>query len=326
MIVASNASDREKDDPVDDVQDAEPLVVDGRDPAVERLEERAGGLRLGGGREAGSREALGGHVGPRLPSAQRLQVVHERVEPLLVELHRRHQDSGLERRWDRGPRPSGSRPCWAPRRGQSLPAHQVREVRTVQTVSHRSADGVAVEAGRRLEDPPALRATAGARRRATPAASATQRSKSSRVSTYDSQEHLRVLRAAELGALPDVEPRARRGSIQVVLTLFGMRSVFPARRGTQKLCATSAERRVRNVGAGMGGIADRHVQLVGRHDPERGIAKLPPPLAADDRDLQSSGRLGPILDLEDRSGGRQPRTITIRTGITVHATSTCSLP
>ena len=43
----------------------------------------------------------------------------------------------------------------------------------------------------------------------------------------------------------------RSGSIQTRLVLFGITSIFPASCGTQKLCATSADSSVMNVGVAL---------------------------------------------------------------------------
>ena len=192
-------------------------------------------------------------------------------------------------------------------RGDRLAAHEVREVGAVAAV-RRPCRGPCGSSGR-----PSSRRRAGPRDASAAATAAsgavrwdaTQRSKSSARVDVDAQQHLRVLGPAELGALSQVQARPR-GSIHILFTRFGMRSVFPASRGTQKLWATSAERSVRKVGAGCAASLTGHVELVGGHDAELRIAKLPPPLAADDRDLEGPGRLRPVLDLEDRAGRRQP--------------------
>src|SRR4029077_11975570 len=49
------------------------------------------------------------------------------------------------------------------------------------------------------------------------------------------------------------ERRVSRGSIHIEFGWLGIRSVFPASRGTQKLWSVSADSRVRNVGVGCAG-------------------------------------------------------------------------
>ena len=114
-----------------------------------------------------------------------------------------------------------------------------------------------------------------------------------------------MLRSAELGALPQVHPRlpgVDPGRVDLVRDQVGLAREAGDPEAVRHVGGEEGQKR----GRGTGGVADRQVQLVGRHDPERGIAELPPPLPADDRDLQGAGRLRPILDLEDRAGGRQP--------------------
>ena len=183
-------------------------------------------------------------------------------------------------------------------------AHQVREIRTVPTVPHRSADGVAVQAGRGLEDPAALGGASGGGVGLRPLGRDPALEVLGRIDD-DSQKHLRVLRPAELGALPQVHP-GQPGIDPRRVDLVRDQVGLPRETGDPEAVRHVGGEEGQKRGRGMGGIADRQVQLVGRDDPERGIAELPPPLPADDRDLQSAGRLGPILDLEDRPGGRQP--------------------
>ena len=86
----------------------------------------------------------------------------------------------------------------------------------------------------------------------------------------------------------------------MTLRRFGMTSVLPASRGTQKLCATSADSSVRYVADARG-----HVQLVRGHDPEVRILELPPPLVADHAHVDGVGRRRGSLDLVDRPRGRR---------------------
>ena len=83
---------------------------------------------------------------------------------------------------------------------------------------------------------------------------------------------------------------ARRGSNHMRLVLPGIRSVLPASRGTQKLWHTSADFSVRKIGRRARRIARRDVQLVGGDDAELGVADLPPPLVADDGDVEGAWR------------------------------------
>ena len=84
-------------------------------------------------------------------------------------------------------------------------------------------------------------------------------------------------------------------------TRFGIRSVFPARRGTQKLWSVSAESRVRNVGVGCDGIAYRNMQFIRRDHAQGRITELPPELMADGDHFNRPRRLRSILDRMDHA-------------------------
>ena len=122
----------------------------------------------------------------------------------------------------------------------------------------------------------------------------------------DAQQHLRVLGPAVLRALPEVQPR-----------LLGVdpHLVHAVRDEVRLARQTRDPEAVRDVGGEQpeecrrraGRVADRHVQLVRRDDPQRGIPELPPPLMADRGDVERRRRPGGVLDLIDRArpGERQ---------------------
>ena len=85
------------------------------------------------------------------------------------------------------------------------------------------------------------------------------------------------------------------------LTRFGIRSVFPASRGTQKLWSVSAESKVRNVGVGMRGIADWNMQFVGSDNAKSRVTKFPPELMADGSHFDRPRGFGGILDGVDHA-------------------------
>ena len=143
-----------------------------------------------------------------------------------------------------------------------------------------AAHGVAVDAGGRLEDararPPTVGSVAAGARCA-----ATQRSNS--VARLRRRRAAACARAACRSTRRTARGRApgSRGAIHMRLVRFGITSVLPASRGTQKLCTTSADSSVEEGRRGVAGVAHRHVQLVGGDDAEVRVADLPPPLMAD---------------------------------------------
>ena len=262
-------------------------MIDRHDPVVQRLEDRS--ARRPAQRPAASRSRVR-LIGRHRSSAHRKRPAGTRrpaSSSLVVELHRRHQRAGLERVRIRRSRRAGLAGVFGDARrrrssrgssGASGPGRRV-------PLPRGPADRVAVDAGRRLEQRAGRPATPGSAA-AGCCCAATQRSKSSRVSTIDPQQHLRVLGAAVLGALPEVECRARAGRSTSRCAGSGMRSVLPASRGTQKLCATSADCSVRNVGAGCAASLTGTCSSLAVTIPRLGIAELPPPLMADHGDVE----------------------------------------
>ena len=89
-----NAADYEEDQGVEDIKDAEALVVYGGDPVVE-------GLNPGTGGNSASRngQCIRCHdsASKKFTLAQRFQIIHKRIEIRVAEFHGRHQRAGLER-------------------------------------------------------------------------------------------------------------------------------------------------------------------------------------------------------------------------------------
>jgi hypothetical protein len=109
-----------------------------------------------------------------------------------------------------------------------------------------------------------------------------------RVPDHD-QQHQGVLESAVLGALADVRSDSPRLDPDPILS--GIASFFPATWGIQKRCATSTDWVVMKRRRRPGHVADGGVDFIGRDDAELRIADLPPPLAADDGDLERVRRL-----------------------------------
>ena len=180
-------------------------------------------------------------------------------------------------------------------------------------LADRAADRVAVDAGGRLEDargPVARRVRRGRRLplRRHPALEVLGACRRRRAAA-SWRAGCRSTRRTGRG-----RGRAAAGSIHIWLTRFGIRSVLPASRGTQKLWATSAdEQRAGRSASGARGSLTGTCSSLAVTMPELRVAELPPPLVADDRDLERAGRPRRVLDLVDHARGRQ-RTARRRSG------------
>src|SRR5262245_25224756 len=152
---------------------------------------------------AGEAARVGSIDAMRSSLAQSQQVVDERVELLAGELHRRHERARLQRVRALEPREQVLAAHQGGAGRERLTAREVRQVRAEAPGGDGPAHAVAVDAGRRLEDAPpghgrGVGHRGGALRR-RPALEVR-----ARVRDY-AQEHVGVLRAAELRALPEVE-------------------------------------------------------------------------------------------------------------------------
>ena len=196
------AGDREEEDPVDDVHDPEPLVVDRRHPAVQALEQPQARVRAAGSRRtsgAGSRKtwsrspsaASAGTRPARRASGPRASWTASARQASARRDRRTHARScsgvlGTEPaaivsrliRWVRSgpyrPLPTVPRTVW-----------QFRQA-VVSKTRRPAATASPVAAAGALRGHPAIEVLSGV--------------------DVDAQEHLRVLRAAVLGALALVEP------------------------------------------------------------------------------------------------------------------------
>src|SRR6266852_5263581 len=112
----------------------------------------------------------------------------------------------------------------------------------------------------------------------------------------------------------------------MLLGWLGMRSVLPARRGTQKLWSVSAERSVRKVGVGCAGSLTgmcSSFAVTTFSDGYRYSHQNWWPMT-----VTSMALLGwaAFWMLAITRAAARNRTTTIRIGMTVHASSTCVLP
>jgi hypothetical protein len=120
----------------------------------------------------------------------------------------------------------------------------------------------------------------------------------------DPEEHPRVLHAAELGTLPDVgtgRPRLDPGPVGLAGDDVGLAGELRDPEAVNHVGGLERDERARRPR----GVADRDVQLVGRHDPQLRIANLPPPLVPHHRDLDRVAGGRRPLDREDVPGCRQ---------------------
>ncbi len=131
----------------------------------------------------------------------------------------------------------------------------------------------------------------------------------------DAQKHLRVLSSAVLSALAQIKAGLVRldphpvGMVRNQISLARQSRHPPA---VIRICGIQLEERGRR----MVRIAYRDVKLIRGHHIEARVAILPPELVADDGDV----------DRARWPAVARNRTRVIRTGIIVHASSTCRLP
>src|SRR2546428_3351243 len=136
--------------------------------------------------------------------AQRHEVREQLVELGLVELHRRHEDTGLERSWILHPGAKIFRCVAHGTSAERRAAHQMSQVRAEHAVPRRPADAMAVDAGQRGEELAARPRRRLPRRRGPlcrdPGPELVLRKHGSH------EGHQRVLEPAILGALADIRP------------------------------------------------------------------------------------------------------------------------
>ena len=141
-------ADHEKNKRIEDVHDAQTLVIDGRDPLVQPIDE----------------------TGETPPAAWAARLNQSTSDVFLLALTEVSPDMRLPRPvldrsipspaswsqvlWRQGfESTAGDFPAYsAPPRGNRVPAHQVRQIRTEATIGHRARHGVAVDAGGGFED------------------------------------------------------------------------------------------------------------------------------------------------------------------------------
>ena len=140
------------------------------------------------------------------------------------------------------------------------------------------------------------------------------------------QQHLGVLRAAILRALAEINAGLVRIHPHLVDAIRNQ-VCLSRQAGEPRSCGPCRRKAASRTWASDGRLADRNVQLVRSDDAELRIAKLPPELMADDSHLNSTLEASerPECEWITRAVARN-RTTTIRTGITVHASSICVLP
>src|SRR5947208_5923774 len=139
-----------------------------------------------------------------MASAQGHEIRDQLVELGVVELHRRHEGTGLERARILHPGAQVLRRVAHGTRAERRAAHQMSQVRAEHAVPRRRADVVAVDAGQRREE-----LAARARRRHLRRRGLLRRDPRPelvlRMDDHD-EEHQRVLQPAILGALADERP------------------------------------------------------------------------------------------------------------------------
>src|ERR1700722_5122075 len=187
-------------------------------------------------------------------------------------------------------------------RGESVAAHQVRQVWPETSRCGSPGDRMAIHACLRLENTPS-------RRHALigycllllilhPCR------KIFRSIDVDAEQHFCMLYAAELRALSHVDSRMLRGYPQLVY-LIREQILLPRQlwhpETMDHVCREQREIRRRRCL----GIAQRHMQLIDRVDAELRIVELPPELVADHSDIQCRFRLRSILDREDHACSRK---------------------
>src|SRR5271167_2117534 len=88
----------------------------------------------------------------RSTSAKSLQIRRYRRRLLSAQTHRRHLAPGFDESRIVNPRQQVSRRVARHAGGYGLPAHEMRQIRTVGAICRGACNGVAVDAGRLLED------------------------------------------------------------------------------------------------------------------------------------------------------------------------------
>src|SRR3989441_4969277 len=237
-----------------------------------------------------------------MASAQRHEVRDQLVELGVVELHRRHEGPDLERGRVLHPGAKIFPRVAHGTRAERRAAHQMRQVRAEHAVSRRPADAVAVDAGQRREQIAASPRHRRFRRRGL-----LRRDPCPELlfgMNDRDKEHQRVLEPAILGALTDIRahlPWLDPDSIRLVRDRIHLPRQL---RNPEAVCHVDGlhgdERRGR-----VGRVTHGDVDLVRGDDPELRIADLPPPLVADDSDLERVRRLVAAFDPIDVPGGDQ---------------------
>jgi hypothetical protein len=118
------------------------------------------------------------------------------------------------------------------------------------------------------------------------------------------------------------------GSSHISFGWLGIRSVLPAKLRHPEAVIHVGRQQVQKCRLRIAhGRAHRHVQFVGRHDAQLGIAELPPELVSrpPSHPARPAGFGASWIAKMIRAVVRN-RTTTMSTGITVHASSTCVLP
>src|SRR3989454_12330792 len=115
--------------------------------SVARKPERLDVSKTSSGAESGAGTGVAA-----MALARRHEVRGQLVELGLVELHRRHEDTGLERSWILHPGAKIFRCVAHGTSAERRAAHQMSQVRAEHAVPRRPADAMAVDAGQRGED------------------------------------------------------------------------------------------------------------------------------------------------------------------------------
>src|SRR5712675_280170 len=118
------------------------------------------------------------------------------------------------------------------------------------------------------------------------------------------EKHCRMLRAAILRALAEIDPRLVRIHPHFVYAIRNQVCLSSELRNPKAVISVGGKQ-FQECRCGMNRIAHRNVQFVGRHDAERWISELPPELVTDGGDLHGCRGFRSILDGMNNAGGSQ---------------------
>src|SRR5712671_2756334 len=178
----------------------------------------------------------------------------------------------------------------------------MRQIRTEPAGCHRAADGVAIYACGCLEDASACDLLRILIR--SPLLVSDPGFKNFGGVYRDAEEHLRVLRAAILRALAEIDARLVRVYPHFIYAIRNQVCLSGKLRNPETVISVGGKQ-YPECRCGMNRIAHRDVQFVGRHDAERRISEFPPELVADRGYLHGCRGFRSILDGMNDAGGSQ---------------------